>query len=70
MTKMVKIQVCQMPIIRYLGGVLTPFSHCSIFIETSLAGEAGWENDVSIAPMDLTTVYFIKYNAHTCLVRK
>ena len=34
---------------RYLGGVLAPSSHCSIPIEVHLAGEASWENDVSIA---------------------
>ncbi len=64
MTKIVKFQVCQMPIIRCLGGVLTPSSHCSIFIETSLAGEAGWENDESIAPLDLTTVYILSSIMH------
>jgi hypothetical protein len=36
-------------------------SHCSILIKTPLAGKAGWENDLSIAPiatMDLTIYKF------------
>jgi len=43
-----------MHIIRYLGGVLAPSSHCSILIETPLAGKDYWENDLSIAPMGST----------------
>jgi len=33
---MVKLQVCQMHTIRFLGGVLAPPSHCSILIEPRL----------------------------------
>ncbi len=39
---------------RYLGGVLAPSSHCSIPIEVHMAGEASWENDVSIVQVAIT----------------
>ncbi len=36
---------------KYLKGHLAPSSHCSILIETPMAGKAGYENDMSIAPI-------------------
>ncbi len=36
---------------KYLGGHLAPSSHSNILIKTPLAGKAGWENDLSVAPI-------------------
>jgi hypothetical protein len=47
-----------MQIKRYFRGVLATSSHCSILIETPLAGEASWENDLSVAPMGLNNSKF------------
>jgi len=43
----------------HLGGHLAPSSHCSILIDTPLAGKAIWGNDLSVAPtaeMDSTNL--------------
>jgi hypothetical protein len=40
------------------GCSLAPSSHCSILIETQLAGKAGLENDLSIVPMRATFSQF------------
>jgi hypothetical protein len=45
-----------------LGAFLAPSSHCSILIETTLASKAGKENDLSLAPMGLTSLGSIKFN--------
>jgi hypothetical protein len=50
--QLVKFLVYLTHIIRYSEGVLDPFSHCSIFLETPLAGKAGWENDLSFNGFD------------------
>ncbi len=39
-TQIVKLWVCWMHVMRYLGAVQTPSSNCSILIETPLAGKA------------------------------
>jgi hypothetical protein len=36
---------------KYLGGYLAPSDHCSIHIETPLAGKAGGEKDLSTLSM-------------------
>ncbi len=41
---------------KILKGVLAPSSHCSILIQTPMAGKAWQKNDLSIAPMDLTKI--------------
>ncbi len=42
----------------YLEGILAPYSHCSILIETPMVSKAGRDNDVSIVPMGLTNSKF------------
>ncbi len=42
----------------YSGGDLAPSSHPNILIEISLTGKAGWEKDLSIAPMHSTNSHF------------
>jgi hypothetical protein len=51
---MVKFSFCRMQIIRHLGGILAPFSHCSILINTPVAGKAGGENVLSVAHVGST----------------
>ncbi len=52
----------------YLGEGLAPYSQTEGSLLIALAGKASWENDLSIAPMDLTnlkiqqTGTFLKHN--------
>jgi hypothetical protein len=64
---MVDFQVHMMHIIRYLGGVLAPSSHCSILIETPLAGKASQENNLSIAAMGSNNSKFNQFGL--CLLK-
>jgi hypothetical protein len=57
-TQMVKVRVCQIHVIRYLGGVLAPCSPLSILIDALQAGFASLEDDLSIAPKGLTNLKF------------
>ncbi len=41
---------------KYLGVHLAPSSHCSILIDIPLSDKAGWENDLSIAPIKLRII--------------
>jgi hypothetical protein len=63
---MVKGCVHLMHITRYLGSVLTPSSHYGILNETTLSGEAGCENDLSIAAMGSTNS---KFDQHGLLLK-